>query len=76
MPKNLKPLRRLLEIEALCYYVGEKLQYNADNCDNTFRYVREYCQQYDADAGQVIAELERLGAHCDCETGFNICGEL
>ena len=73
--KQMRALARLVDPLGLCTFLGKKLQYSKANCDDTFRYTRECLAQYapDSDPEQVIALLQEMGAHCDCEVGFNIC---
>lgn len=80
--KNTNPqvtrLNQLCDTLALCRYLGKKLNYGTEGCDNTFRYTLTFLSTYspDVDAGEVLALLESLGAHCDCEIGLNVCAEM
>ncbi len=70
------PLLQLAEIldpVALCDYIGKKTRYGK-KCDHSFKHAQAFLKEYpSADWDQVRPLLESLGAHCDCEIGFNVC---
>jgi hypothetical protein len=75
---ELAQLNQLCDTLAMCRYLGKKLGYSTAGCDNTFRYTRAYLATYspDVNAEEVLALLQRLGAHCDCEVGLNVCAGI
>jgi hypothetical protein len=77
---ELQALARIVDPLALCARVGRRLGYNPDNCDNTSRHARAFLAPYAAHAGadveDVLELLRRLGAHCECEIGLNICSKI
>ena len=75
--KLLARLRKLCDPLALCYHIGEALDYGRKPCAHDFRHTREFFRDYapTADVEAIIALLVEMGVHCDCEIGFNICPE-
>ncbi len=78
MTGQLTRLHELCDTLALCRYLGKKLNYSTEGCDNTFRCTRTYLSIYspDVDPDEVQELLRGLGASCDCEVGLNVCPEI
>ena len=60
----------VLVLKSLFDFLDEKLS-EAD-CDDTFRFTREYIQRNTTDEDHVIRWLEENGGHCDCEVLDNV----
>jgi hypothetical protein len=76
--KRLKKLAALYDPAAICYGLAEVLIEQQQPCKHDYSIVRSQLAEYapDVDADAVVAELEALGYHCDCEVGYNLCAEL
>ncbi len=69
-------LARLVDVPALCGYLGQQLDYSPANCDHTLQHVTGFLAAQppaETDPGAVLALLQLLGVSCDCGFASNIC---
>lgn len=75
-PTPLARLRKLYDPLALCYGLTKQLA--RQPCVHDFTQTRallaHYAPQVDADA--LIALVQEMGAHCDCEILNNVCVKI
>ncbi len=71
----LRAIRRIYDPLALCYGLSQVMPNGPADCDHTYRYTRARFAEYapDVDVDHYLALLAKLGGHCDCEIGLNVC---